>query len=109
MKNIFEKLKNFLGKSGMFSKFIVIFCIVYSVHVIEWAMNSYEENPGLEPSTIITAALALFGGELLLLCLKRVFGDKDLRTKNSINDIKEIISDSKNDLEEEYDDSEIKG
>ena len=85
IKNILEKIKKYFTKSGMFSKCMVIFCITYSVRVVEWSMDKYEENPGLEPTTIITAALALFGGELLLLCLKRVLGDKDINIKNNIS------------------------
>ena len=81
-----KKIKDYFSKSGMFSKIIVIFCIAYSVHIIEWAMDKYEQNPGLEPSTIITAALTLFGGELLFLCLKRIFSNSD-KSKDSKIDI----------------------
>lgn len=35
------------------------------------------EMSNSEASTLLTAGLALFGGELLLLCLKRIFAKND--------------------------------
>lgn len=80
-----KKIINFFDKAGLFSRAIVTFCIAYSVRVIEWSMDMYEQHPGLEPTTIITATTALFGGELLFLVLKRIFADKDKKnnTKKS--------------------------
>lgn len=60
------------NKSGMFSKVIVIFCLTYSVRIIEWGIRMFEQTQ-TEASTLLTVSLSLFGGELLFLCLKRVF------------------------------------
>ena len=73
-----KKIKNFFTKSGMFSRLLVLFCIGYCVRITEWGMDQFEMS-NTEASTLITAALALFGGELLLLCLKRVFSNVDFK------------------------------
>ena len=59
-------------KPGLFSKIIVIFCLGYSVRIVEWGMRQFEQS-NTEAATLLTVSLALFGGELLFLCLKRVF------------------------------------
>ena len=70
--------KKSAAKSGMFSRILVLFCIGYCVRITEWGMTQFEMS-NTEASTLITAALALFGGELLLLCLKRVFSNVDFK------------------------------
>ena len=77
--SFFTKLKKYFCKSGMFSKVIVIFCIVYCVRIVEWGMDQFEVA-NTEASTLITASLALFGGELLLLCLKKIFAKEEKTT-----------------------------
>lgn len=74
--SIFKRLSNYFSKSGMFSRALVLFCIFYCVRLCEWSMDQFEQS-NMEASTLLTAALTLFGGELLLLCLKRVFAKKD--------------------------------
>lgn len=65
-------------KPGSFSRFLVIFCIAYCVRIVEWGIRQFEIS-NTEAATLITAGLTLFGGELLLLCLKRVFAKNDNR------------------------------
>ena len=60
------------AKSGLFSKVIVVFCLAYSVRIVEWGIEQFERS-NTEAATLLTVSLALFGGELLFLCLKRVF------------------------------------
>lgn len=75
-KKLYKKIKRFLKKPGMFSKFMVIFCIAYCVRITEWGIHQFEIS-NTEAVTLITAGLALFGGELLLLCIKRTFAKAD--------------------------------
>ena len=89
--NIFQKIGNYVNKSGMFSKVIVIFCILYCVRIIEWGMYQFEMS-NTEASTLITAGLTLFGGELLLLCIKRVFSKND-NTKLSQSEMDSFTGD----------------
>lgn len=76
LKAALLRAKNYFSKPGMFSKVLVLFCIIYCVRICEWAMWQFEMSNS-EASTLLTAGLALFGGELLLLCLKRIFAKKD--------------------------------
>lgn len=80
-----KKIKKWINKPGQFSKVVVIFCLAYSVRIIEWSIREFERTQ-VEASTTITVALSLFGGELLFLCLKRVFSkkDKEERANNTI-------------------------
>lgn len=71
-----KKWRKWTQRPGQFSKVIVIFCLAYSVRIIEWGIRQFEETQ-MEASTLLTVAIGLFGGELLFLCLKRVFSKKD--------------------------------
>lgn len=62
-------------KKGRFSKIIVVFCILEMTFMQLWAMRIASNNSFLTDGLIL-ANHAVFGGELLLLCLKRIFGDK---------------------------------
>lgn len=77
--SVLRRLKNYFAKPGMFSRVLVIGCLAYCVRICEWAMRQFELLNS-EASTLLSASLALFGGELLLLCLKRVFAKKDNQT-----------------------------
>lgn len=65
-----------------FSRVLVIGCLAYCIRICEWAMKQFEQS-NTEASTLLSAALALFGGELLLLCIKRVFAKKDAQQEKS--------------------------
>ena len=52
-------------------------------------MNQFETS-NTEAATVITSSLALFGGELLLLCLKRIFAKSDNKT---ISEVEEELND----------------
>lgn len=60
----------------MFSRMLVLFCIGYCVRICEWAMWQFEQSNS-EASTLLSAGLALFGGKLLMLVIKRVFTKRD--------------------------------
>ena len=68
-------------KKGLFSKFMVIFCVAYCAFIGAWAMRILSHT-GNNASSIITVIFSLFGGELLLLCLKRILTDSDKKKKN---------------------------
>ena len=59
-------------KKGTFSKFVVAFCILEMVAIQAWSMRIASQN-ALLVTGLLTANHAVFGGELLLLCLKRIF------------------------------------
>ena len=62
-------------KKGRFSKIIVVFCVLEMALIQFWAMRIASHNSFLTTG-LLTANHAVFGGELLLLCLKRIFADK---------------------------------
>ena len=63
-------------KKGRFSKVIVVFCVLEMALMQLWAMRIASHNSFLTTG-LFTANHAVFGGELLLLCLKRLLADKD--------------------------------
>lgn len=63
-------------KQGRFSKIIVVFCVLEMALMQFWAMRIASHNSFLTTG-LLTANHTVFGGELLLLCLKRLFSDKN--------------------------------
>ena len=63
-------------KKGRFSKVIVVFCVLEMALMQLWAMRIASHNSFLTTG-LLTANHAVFGGELLLFCLKRLLADKD--------------------------------
>lgn len=59
-----------------FAKIMVLWCIVAATAfcIASFAMMA---TTGADASGILGVALAFFGGELLFLCLKRIWGDKN--------------------------------
>lgn len=88
MKRIIRKTKRLIKNlwerrpSAMFSRVIVLFCIGYMVYSLEWAKSVFEQS-FIEPSAIITGIVTGFGGELLFLCLNRIFSKKDERERKT--------------------------
>ena len=53
----------------IFSKLVVLYCIAMSTFITVYTVLTAQLTSG-----IITALVGLWGGELLLLCLKRILG-----------------------------------
>jgi hypothetical protein len=64
-------------KKGMMARRLVYFCISLSSVVAVWAMVVKTIAPTSDLSDILTFVGATFGGELVLLMLKRVFSKKN--------------------------------
>lgn len=69
-------MKRFKLSKGMFSKIVVVFCIIEMAFMQFWAMRIASHNAFLTTG-LLTANHGVFGGELLLLCLKRIFARSD--------------------------------
>lgn len=69
-------------KKGRFSKAIVIFCILEMSFMQVWAMRIASHNAFLTDGLIL-ANHAVFGGELVLLCLKRILAPKNDKKKEN--------------------------
>ena len=61
---------------GVFSKIVVVFCVIEMAVMQFWAMRIASHNAFLTTG-LLTANHGVFGGELLLLCLKRIFAKSD--------------------------------
>lgn len=60
----------------LFSKTVVVYCIAFSSHASNRALEICEQL-GIDPAGVLGLILALFGGELLLLCLKTIVKPRD--------------------------------
>ena len=69
-------MKRFKLSKGMFSKIVVVFCVLEMAFMQFWAMRIASHNAFLTTG-LLTANHGVFGGELLLLCLKRIFAKSD--------------------------------
>lgn len=69
-------------KKGRFSKVIVVFCVLEMALMQLWAMRIASHNSFLTTG-LLTANHAVFGGELLLLCLKRLLADRIKKENNN--------------------------
>lgn len=69
---------------GLFSKIVVVYCITFCSVMSIWAMYIADTDKFL-CTGVLVAILGVFGGELLLLCLKRIYDikvDKTTKYKN---------------------------
>lgn len=75
-------MKRLKFPKGAFSKIIVLFCVVEMAAMQFWAMRIASHNAFLTTG-LLTANHGVFGGELLLLCLKRIFAKNDEKEKGN--------------------------
>ena len=69
-----------MKKKHLFSKGIVVFCILEMAFMQVWSMRIASHNSFMVTG-LITANHAVFGGELLLICLKRVLEKVNITNK----------------------------
>ena len=84
-----EKNKKKEKSKGRFSKCIVVFCVIEMMLMQAWAMWIADKNT-YSTDSLIVANHAVFGGELLLLCLKKLLSkDENNKEETKENDEKE--------------------
>lgn len=59
----------------LFSKVTVIYCVGFGSIASLWALRILSRT-GNDPAALLGVILAFFGGELLILCLKKILGEK---------------------------------
>lgn len=74
-------MKRFKLPKGAFSKIVVVFCVLEMAFMQFWAMRIASHNSFLTTG-LLTANHGVFGGELLLLCLKRIFAKSDKKDES---------------------------
>lgn len=73
-------------KKGLFSKVTVVYCVLFCSIMSIWAMWIADKD-GILVTGVIAAIFGVFGGELLLLCLKRILGSPADTAAKINNDI----------------------
>ena len=75
-KGLIRRLRDWVQTiPHLFSKLVVAWCIVCGTTASAYAMRIMSRT-GHDPAALLGVILAFFGGELLILCMKRIFGEK---------------------------------
>lgn len=72
MKRLLDKLR---AIPHLFAKGMVLWCVICGTAASAYAMRILSRT-GHDPAALLGVILAFFGGELLLMCLKTVLGEK---------------------------------
>ncbi len=88
MRKLLARMKNV---NHLFSKIIILYCIAFASFMCIYAVLMMN-NTGYDASAILTATLGFFGGELLFMCLKTVFGNK--KKKETASPVEDAGSDN---------------
>lgn len=77
MRKILNCIKKTAPKifKGLFMRITVIFCIGYIVRITEKSLNMCEVLK-ISPATVYTTAVGFFGAELVMLIVKKIYGNK---------------------------------
>jgi hypothetical protein len=70
MEKLWLKLKNIICSKGLFGKIIVILCIYFIIRYTNKVLTIFE-NTGVEPTILTPLVYSFFGGELVILFLKK--------------------------------------
>ena len=81
MRKILNCIKKTAPKifKGLFMRTTVIFCIGYIVRITEKSLNMCEVLK-ISPATVYTTAVGFFGAELVMLIVKKIYGNKTATT-----------------------------
>ncbi len=63
------------GVPHLFGKIMVVWCVLCGTAASAYALRILSRT-GHDPSALLGVILAFFGGELLIMCLKKVLGEK---------------------------------
>ena len=72
MKKLMDK---FSAVPHLFSKLIVLWCILFGSAACAYALRILSRT-GHDPAALLGVILAFVGGELLMLCLRRILSEK---------------------------------
>ncbi len=63
------------GVPHLFGKIMVVWCVLCGTAASAYALRILSRT-GHDPAALLGVILAFFGGELLIMCLKKVLGEK---------------------------------
>jgi hypothetical protein len=72
-------------KKFAFANIIIIICIVVSIIITAVVLWEYHRLNTVIPSGVLSAMLGLWGGELLIIALRQIFGSDALNRCNKNN------------------------
>lgn len=72
MKKLLDKLR---AVPHLFAKLMVLWCVACGTAASAYAMRILSRT-GHDPAGLLGVILVFFGGELLMMCLKTVLGEK---------------------------------
>lgn len=72
MRQLLDKLR---AVNHLFAKLMVLWCVACGTVASAYALRILSRT-GHDPAALLGVILAFFGGELLLMCLKTVLGEK---------------------------------
>lgn len=73
---LLARLRSWLaGVPHLFAKAMVAHCVICGTMFSAYALRIMSRT-GNDPAALLGVILAFFGGELLLLCLKKILGEK---------------------------------
>lgn len=72
MRKLMDKLR---AVPHLFAKLMVLWCVGCGTVACAWSLRIMSHT-GQDPAALLGVILAFFGGELLLMCLKTVLGEK---------------------------------
>ena len=79
-------MKRLMDKLGaiphLFSKIIVLWCILFGSAACAYALRILSRT-GHDPAALLGVILAFVGGELLMLCLRKILSEKP-KTEESV-------------------------
>lgn len=72
MKRLLARLR---AVNHLFAKGMVLWCVICGTTASAYAMRIMSRT-GQDPAALLGVILAFFGGELLMMCLKTILGEK---------------------------------
>ena len=80
MRKLIEKLG---AVPHLFSKLIVLWCILFGSAACAYALRVLSRT-GHDPTALLGVILAFVGGELLMLCLRKVLNEKTDKKEETV-------------------------
>lgn len=73
-------------KKTRFANWIIALCVVMSAAITAAALYEYHRLDTVLPASVLTALLGLWGGELLIIALRQIFGSDVLERRGRPSD-----------------------
>lgn len=80
MKKLMDKLS---AVPHLFSKLIVLWCILFGSAACAYALRILSCT-GHDPAALLGVILAFVGGELLMLCLRKILSEKPTKKEETV-------------------------